>query len=281
MGANRIDRIKKILDAAAAKGILLELCLWSFDMFDAKQLGSSQYRMDQNEALFRNQNARTAYINNALKPLVLALKGHPGLLGYDIINEPEGMKDGWSRGNCGSVRCPSQLTGYEIQRFVNQLAGGIRSVDPDCTVTVGASIAYHVTQKWYNDAALISAGGDSKGVLSHHSVHYYPWNWGTGLSPFHNPASHWGLSKPIVIGEAPAAGFCLSDSELSSCGKSYRFSASEKQCITTNYKNAYSGEYAGFMSWMYKSTSGCDKKINRRLGRHAKRNQSYRWFSLC
>jgi len=48
---------------------------------------------------------------------------------------------------------------------------------------------------------------------------------------------------------------------LSSCGKSYRFSASEKQCITTNYKNAYSGEYAGFMSWMYKSTSGCDKKL--------------------
>jgi len=261
MGSNRIDRIKKILDAAASKGVLVELCLWSFDMWDPKQLGSQQYRIDQNEALFRNQDARNAYINNALKPLVSALKGHPGLLGYDIINEPEGMVDGWSRGNCGSVRCPNQLTGFEIQRFVNQLTGAIRSVDPNCTVTVGASIAYHVSKKWYNDDALISAGGDPKGVLTHHSVHYYPWNWGTSLSPFHNGASNWGLSKPIVIGESPAAGFCLSDSDLSSCGKSYKFDSSQKQCITDNYKNAHRGEYAGFLSWMYKFTSGCDKKL--------------------
>jgi hypothetical protein len=36
-------------------------------------------------------------------------------------------------------------------------------------------------------------------------VHYYDWG-GTAISPFHHPASYWGLDKPLVIGEFSAHG---------------------------------------------------------------------------
>lgn len=55
-------------------------------------------------------------------------------------------------------------------------------------------------QNYYSDDALISAGGDTSGVLDFYSVHYYDWA-GTTLSPFHNSADFWQLDKPIVVGE--------------------------------------------------------------------------------
>jgi predicted GNAT superfamily acetyltransferase len=53
---------------------------------------------------------------------------------------------------------------------------------------------------YYSDLRLINAGGDPDGILDFYSVHYYV-ALGSQFSPFINTASHWNLSKPIVIAE--------------------------------------------------------------------------------
>ncbi|MBK8505343.1 MAG: T9SS type A sorting domain-containing protein [Saprospiraceae bacterium] len=62
-------------------------------------------------------------------------------------------------------------------------------------------------------------------------VHYYD-HIGVEGSPFHYPASHWGVDKPIVIGEFPAGGI-------------QGFTAEE--C----YQYAYRLGYAGALAWSY------------------------------
>jgi hypothetical protein len=78
---------------------------------------------------------------------------------------------------------------------------------------------------YYTDGALIAAGGDSAGTLDFYSVHYYDWA-GTSLSPFHSPASGWGLDKPIVVGE-----FDMKDT----------FGVPEAALFDTLYRKGYAG----------------------------------------
>ncbi len=59
---------------------------------------------------------------------------------------------------------------------------------------------------YYSDSRLVAAGHDSMGTLDFYSVHYYttidPSN-PSAISPFHHPASSWGLTKPIFVAEFP------------------------------------------------------------------------------
>lgn len=61
-------------------------------------------------------------------------------------------------------------------------------------------IAAVPNSNYYSDDRLIAAGGDNRGTLDFYSVHYYA-NDSRALSPFVYPASHWGLTKPIVVAE--------------------------------------------------------------------------------
>jgi Carbohydrate binding module (family 35)/Bacterial Ig domain/Secretion system C-terminal sorting domain/Cellulase (glycosyl hydrolase family 5) len=59
-------------------------------------------------------------------------------------------------------------------------------------------------KNYYSDSQLIGAGGDPDGVLDFYSVHYYSGidpSSPTAISPFHHPASYWGLNKSIVVAE--------------------------------------------------------------------------------
>lgn len=76
--------------------------------------------------------ATRAYIENALVPIVNAFKGHPGIIAWEVCNEPEGMSDefGWPF----TYHVPM----VTIQRFVNRIAGAIHRIDPAAKVTTGA-----------------------------------------------------------------------------------------------------------------------------------------------
>lgn len=83
----------------------------------------------------------------------------------------------------------------------------------------------------YRDDRLITAGGDSLGVLDFYTVHYYDWA-GISLSPFHYPASHWKLDKPVAVSE-----FYVKDT----------YGVQAKDLFDTLYNNGY----AGAMSWAW------------------------------
>jgi hypothetical protein len=230
-GINPVEltNLQKALDIAYERGVLLMLCLWSFDML---QPNAQEANWSRNRALLEDSVKTRAYINNALIPLVEAVKGHPGIAAWEIFNEPEGMINGfgWT---------PQKVNFIHVQRFVNMTVGAIKRVDPDTKVSNGSWNIRVLTDigsftNYYRDDRLIAAGGDPDGVLDFYMVHYYPQHFGANQSPFHNHASHWQLNKPIVIAEFPSLGINLSGRALTPL-QAYQF--------------AMENGYAGALSW--------------------------------
>lgn len=191
-----IEDMKAILDAAWERNLRVQICLWSFDM-----LKSDQYKVNitNTEKLLTEDAALEAYINNALIPMVNGLEGHPGLMAWEIFNEPEGMSNefGWD----GVNHVPMS----DIQKVVNRCTAAIHREDPEVLVTSGSWAFNAHTDigsytNYYSDARLIAAGGEAEGTLDFYNVHYYDWA-GQNRSPFHNAYSHWGLDKPLVVAE--------------------------------------------------------------------------------
>jgi hypothetical protein len=237
LGENDIETIRRALDLAYERGILLDLCLWSHDMMNESNGVPTEF----NRLLIEDPAYTQAYIDNALTPLVTALAGHPGIATWEIFNEPEGTTDtfGWT-----DVR----TTMPHIQQFVNLLAGVIHRADPTALVTNGSWNFQVLTDvdgmfNYYTDERLIEAGGDPDGTLDFYSVHYYPEYFDETTSPFHNPASHWDLDKPIVVGEFPAAG-------LRDIGFGYLPRRSLAYSVQT-YPYLFENGYAGALAWAY------------------------------
>lgn len=199
-GQGALDDLKQILDLAQLFDVNLKLCLWSFDMLQGvdSQWELTREVVDRNTRLLTDESTLQAYIDNALIPMVEAVKGHPAVGAWEIFNEPEGMTSyGWT---------PNTVDMSDIQWFVNRTAGAIRRADPDTPITNGSWNIRVMTDigsfhNYYRDDRLVAAGGDEDGVLDFYSVHYYSQHFGEDQSPFHNDADHWELDKPIVVAE--------------------------------------------------------------------------------
>ena len=230
-GDGAIKDLKLICDLAYNYDIGLILCLWSFDM---------QRKTIPTEHLARNKNILTteeglkSYIDNALIPMVDSLKEHPGIIAWEIFNEPEGMTE---VGNWDITEHVSQIN---VQKFINRCAGVIHRTDPSAKVTNGAWSLLAATDKdgksnYYTDSRLISAGGDEKGTLDFYTVHYYDWD---NNSPFLKPYSYWEWDKPMVVTEFLP--------NCRNCGEG------------SNYENLYLNGYAGALAWSYIDNSKKD-----------------------
>jgi hypothetical protein len=214
----------RILDQAAAHKVLVMPALWSFDMANS------------NRAKLITDTAYTnSYILTVLDPLVRRYRGHPGLLAWEICNEPEWMLD-----DDGSTT--QRVTKVQLQRFHGMLAAAIHRADPGALVTTGsASLKWCSTDAaakgiYFSDQALQAAtGGDAQAKLDFYQVHYYDWMRGSGwtYSPWDKRRAAWGLDKPVIIGEFPAKG-----------------EAGYLDAVQMHVRSVDSG-YAGVMSWAY------------------------------
>lgn len=230
-GNGTIQDLKNICDLAYKNDIGLILCLWSFDML--RKTNSTEVKT-RNRGILTVDSLMNSYINNALIPMVTALKEHPGILAWEIFNEPEGMTP---VGNWNEVE---QVQITNVQKFVNRCTGAIHRTDPKAKVTNGSWSSISATDigggtNYYTDARLIARGGDPDGKLDFYCFHYYD---NIGQSPFEHPYSYWQLDKPLVIAEFYP--YC------SHCGTG------------SSFENLYKNGYAGAMGWAWNESHAGD-----------------------
>jgi len=239
---NTIANMKKALDIAEEYGVMVSMCLFSHNLMEPNQWGIYNEKLDitANELLFEDAGTK-AFIDNVLIPVVKAIGNHNALMSWEVFNEPEGMTSecsGWTA---------KKMALAKIQKFTNKVAAAIHAQDPELLVSTGSvNIKY---QKYWNDAALIDAGGEAKGTLDFFQTHYYPYYQDDNISPFVNTAAQLATkysydSKPMIIGEFPASGWK---------GDTYTTSMAAKTQISTEecYRKAFDGGYAGALAWQY------------------------------
>jgi len=167
LNTNTIANMKKALDIAEEYGVMVSMCLFSHNLMEFSQWGNYNEKLDStaNLNLFTDEGTQ-AFITNALDPVVENIGNHAALLTWEVFNEPEGMtSSGWTT---------RKIDKALLQKFTNKIAAAIHSKNSALLVSTGSvNIQY---QKWWNDDALISAGGESNGTLDFFQTHYYPYH---------------------------------------------------------------------------------------------------------
>jgi hypothetical protein len=224
--ANAIKNMKKALDIAEEYGVMVSMCLFSHNLMESDQWGNYSDKIDitANKALFSDNAAAQAFIDNALNPVVEAIGNHNALMTWELFNEPEGMitNHGWTK---------EKISIESIVSFSEKLANAIHSKAPQTLVSTGIHCASDL-QYWKD-----------KSWLDFLQLHFYPEHQSSEENPFDHPFSFWNLTKPLIIGEFSAAGW------NKETYPGYKVSTKTPQQL---YKYAYDNDYAGALSWDYK-----------------------------
>ena len=240
LGSKTISNIREALDTAYAYGVVVSMCLFSFDLLvpgdGTGKAAYSSFNLDNNYKFLTVPANIDTYLNKALKPILDSVGSHPAVLCWEVFNEPEGML---AAANWANVT--KKITQNDILRITNKIAGFVHRNSTKMAST-GIVTFQYATE--YSKAKLIAAGGDNDGFLDFYMVHYYPeWQEGS-ISPFQNPASNWNMDRPILIGEFPAKSWSTSD-----VGPSSNQPFKTSKTINDAFAYAYSNGYAGALSW--------------------------------
>lgn len=236
-----LENLRTACDIAYMNGVMIDLCLWSFGMLDDANITAST--ITRNKNLLTDTSFTWAYINNALTPMVKFLKGHPGILCWEIFNESEGMISGYGWTS-------DRVSMKYVQQFINLCAGAIHRADSTAWVS-NSSWQFNVCSdvgsftNFYSPERLIAQGKDSLGYLDLYQVHYYSMNNPNEVNPFIHPASYWELDKPVIIGEFPAMGLSY---------PSTRYLPFMPTIDAYNY--LYNNGYSGALAWTWTNHDG-------------------------
>ncbi|WP_068605967.1 carbohydrate-binding protein [Paenibacillus swuensis] len=213
-------------DYLHSKGMKAYYCFVAHDMDMAWNQWSNH------EDIVSNTTVQNSYFNNAIKPIVQALGNHDGIMGWDIINEPEWMVRDEDGGGAGNTQAqPQARTAFTLGQLRTFIKNNVDFIRPYVTqpISVGSASA-----KWVGKEYNFYSGLG----LDFYDFHWYDW-YTPYFDPTVTPASSLGLDKPVIIGEIfanPAAQYTG----------------------TTTPKNHYSiGEkiylngYAGYLVWTW------------------------------
>jgi len=237
IGSQTINNIRAVLDSAHAYGVVVSLCLFSFDILHNDgfnpQTGTggnkNAVQMDRNQKFMTVEANLDSYIQNALRPILQAVGSHPAIMCWEVFNEPEGMtQHGWAT---------TKIDHSHVIRFTAKIAGEVRR-----NTTKMASTGIHNFHRYvdlYTTAKLTAV--DPDGWLDFYMAHHYPEHESRLQSPFYNAASVWGFDRPVLIGEFPARSW--------GPGQYPHFYNGQPLDIKDAYEYAYLNGYCGVMSW--------------------------------
>ncbi|XP_064616900.1 mannan endo-1,4-beta-mannosidase-like [Liolophura sinensis] len=230
-----LSDLRDFLLRAQSRNVLINFSLWNC-------LSGNLMK-----GLYTDEMKLQSYIDNALRPMVRALRDLRALGSWEIINEPEGCiaKGVYNKDHCFDTRLDplpweggsweAKYPRYDLSRFISRQASAIHQEDPKALVTVGIWTWFTILEKWprtnfYSDACLNKAGGVTDGHLDFYQIHTYDiLGFFSEHAPFKVNASYYLLDKPLVIGEfsqKKGGGF------------------SSKQLFTHAYEHGYSGAWS-------------------------------------
>jgi hypothetical protein len=187
--------------------------------------------LNNGRADFQENSAMlTAFINNALIPLINRYKGNPGVWAIDEMNEIDGTVAG-STGNYTSTGS----TWSEAENYIRTVSTAIHNADPNRLVS--CSTGWHT---WTNLDNFKGLG------LDFYDFHVYA---DDGYVP---TASSLGMDKPIYMGESGQGTNEWSDSLQNTAEANF-------------LSNTSSGGYAGLGIWDYGYDSGTESDIYQML----------------
>ncbi|WP_240415407.1 hypothetical protein [Paenibacillus periandrae] len=216
-----IEHMVAATNYANKQGIKIYWCLLSYDL-------ALNYNSQTHDDIIDNPDVQTSYINNALIPIIEALKDNTGVMGWDIINEPEWIiraNDGGDPNHdARRVFTLDQLRSF-VERNVNQ----IHLLGAKQPVSVGSASA-----KW---------SGKQYSFWTGLGLDFYDFHWYDWYTPYFDPsttdAQSLGLDKPILIGEV------MSDPSTEYSGST----------VPKNHQSlaerVHSHGYAGYMPWAW------------------------------
>lgn len=216
-----LSDVDNILQIAADTNTYLILTLIDNSIWN-NATSSGSVIMGGHSALVTNSAVQQTYLDKALKPLlqhVAASSNRSRVLGYDIVNEPEGNMAGY----WGGVG----LQAGQVQTFVQNCTSYIHAYGGGAYATVGSATPYYVST-WKNLG------------LDFYQIHYYPWmdfnnGAGSGLPTY----ASLNLDRPCIVGE-----FATADS-------SYNIGDSNPLSAQWYLDSIYARGYAGALGWSY------------------------------
>jgi len=222
--------LKALVQLAASHSLILQICLWSFDMCKQDAAGAGMHA-----DLISDTEKTKSYINHALLPILAVLNASRNVL-IEVINEPEWCMEG----QCNTKQC---VTVQQMQRFVGMITEAVH-LHSDLAVTVGsASLKWSTSlpgggqANFWNDTALRAAYPSAEATLDLYNVHFYDWMYNPqwGYDPCRKPASYWGVDKQMVVAELPATSSHYTTSQMLQC--------------------AFEGGFAGDLFWAINDAS--------------------------
>ena len=161
LGLKTIANMRQALDTAYAYGVVVSMCLFSYDLLVPGHKASySGYNLTSNYKFLTVPANIDTYLNNALKPMLDSVGSHPAVMCWEVFNEPENMLD-------STATMPAKITQNDILRITNKIAGFIHRNSMKMVSTGITSFQY---RGQYSKSKLIAAGADSAGYLDFYMV---------------------------------------------------------------------------------------------------------------
>jgi hypothetical protein len=255
--------LKQLLSIAQQHSVVVQLCLWSFDMCkDEMKTGSTK------AALVSSEAASKSYVENALKPMLESVRDFPNVI-IETINEPE-----WCMKGPGNT--PDQVDASDMQRFVAMIAEAAhakgRKVTTGSASLKWSSHASEAEASYWDDAALLKAYPSSTGNMDFYNVHYYDWmhNDQYGYDPMRAvDVSHWKLDKPTVVAELPPKSnfYSVADLLQKPTANGFKgvmfwayndpsFDIHPAMAPLKSFASSHGATYSALLSWLHSTSAG-------------------------
>jgi len=232
LSINWVKHMKEAADYANSKNMKIYFTLSSFDI-------ARNNNAWNHSSIIDDLAVRKSYIDNAIKPIVQSLSDNPGVMGWDVVNEPEWMISSTDNGGQNDpTLTPFPLS--TVRSYVKDMVDCIHLYAKQ-PVSVGSA-----SMKWIS-----TSGGGQYDFWSGLGLDFYDIHWYDWMTPWFNPltmpASGLKLDKPVIIGEM------MPDTLNSSLKMTH------EEILNGLVKNGYSG----YLLWAWTdATTNCKDKTS-------------------